>query len=68
MESQNLFKWKNYQPDIILLTVKWYLRYNLSFRDLMEMMKERGLPIAHITIISWVHQFGPELDERVRSR
>ena len=33
MENQNLFKWKHYQPDIILLTVRWYLWYNLSFRD-----------------------------------
>lgn len=66
MEKQNLFKWKHYQPDIILLTVRWYLRYNLSFRDLVEMMEERGLSIAHTTIMRWVHQYGPELDERIR--
>jgi transposase-like protein len=67
MENQHLFKWKHYQPDIILLTVRWYLRYNLSFRDLVEMMEERGLSIAHTTIMLWVHQYGPELDNRVRS-
>ena len=66
MEKENLFKWKHYQPDIILLTVRWYLRYNLSFRDLVEMMEERGLSIAHTTIMRWVHQYGRELDERVR--
>jgi IS6 family transposase len=66
MEKQNLFKWKHYQPDIILLTVRWYLRYSLSFRDLVEMMEERGLFMAHTTIMRWVHQYGPELDERVR--
>ncbi|MCI0768346.1 IS6 family transposase [Bacillus sp. TL12] len=66
MKKENLFKWKRYQPDIILLTVRWYLRYNLSFRDLVEMMEERGLSIAHTTIMRWVHQYGPELDERVR--
>ena len=66
MEKQNLFKWKHYQPDIILLTVRWYLRYNLSFRDLVEMMEERGFSIAHTTIMRWVHQYGPELDKRVR--
>src|SRR4051812_13578707 len=66
MEKQNVFKWKHYQPDIILLTVRWYLRYNLSFRDLVEMMDERGLFIAHTTIMSWVHQYGPELDKRIR--
>jgi len=66
MEKQNLFKWKHYPPDIILLTVKWYLWYNLSFRNLVEMMEERGLSLAHTTIMRWVHQYGPELDKRVR--
>ncbi|MED1436423.1 IS6 family transposase, partial [Bacillus mycoides] len=66
MEKENLFKWKHYQPDIILLTVRWYLRYNLSFRDLVEMMEERGLSISHTTIMRWVHQYGPELDKRIR--
>ena len=66
MEKENLFKWKHYQPDIILLTVRWYLRYNLSFRDLVEMMEERGLSMAHTTIMRWVHQYGPQLDKRVR--
>ncbi|MED1047633.1 IS6 family transposase [Bacillus mycoides] len=66
MEKENIFKWKHYQPDIILLTVRWYLRYNLSFRDLVEMMGERGLIIAHTTIMRWVHQYGPELNQRIR--
>ncbi|HDR7636465.1 MULTISPECIES: IS6 family transposase [Bacillus] len=66
MEKKNLFKWKHYQPDVILLTVRWYLRYNLSFRDLVEMMEERGLSLAHTTIMRWVHQYGHELDKRVR--
>ncbi|EOO23849.1 hypothetical protein IIU_06913 [Bacillus cereus VD133] len=47
-------------------TVRWYLRYNLSFRDLVEMMEERGLSLAHTTIMRWVHQYGPELDKRIR--
>ncbi|MGX5576292.1 IS6 family transposase, partial [Bacillus toyonensis] len=38
MGKEHIFKWKHYQPDIVLLTVRWYLRYNLSFRDLVEMM------------------------------
>jgi hypothetical protein len=33
MEKENLFKWKHYQPDVILLTVKWYLRYNFNGND-----------------------------------
>ncbi|WP_307838221.1 IS6 family transposase [Bacillus cereus group sp. N21] len=51
---------------MILLTVRWYLRYNLSFRDLVEMLEERGLSISHTTIMRWVHQYGPELDKRIR--
>ncbi|MFF5815122.1 hypothetical protein ACFY5J_27670 [Peribacillus butanolivorans] len=61
MSKENLFKWKHYQPEIILLTVRWYLRYNLSFRNLEEMMWERGLSMAHTTIMRWVHQNGPDL-------
>ncbi|ANS51625.1 hypothetical protein BM86_20460 [Bacillus thuringiensis] len=67
MEKENIFKWKHYQPDIIVLTVRWYLRYNLSLRDLVEMMEERGLSLAHTTIMRWVHQYGPELNERIRN-
>lgn len=58
MEKEQLFKWKHFQPEIILLTVRWYLRYNLSFRNLVEMMGERGLLMAHTTIMRWVHQYG----------
>ncbi|HDR7608096.1 TPA: IS6 family transposase [Bacillus mycoides] len=64
--KRNLFKWKHYHHDNILQTVRWYLRYNLSFRDLVEMMAERGLSVAHTTIMRWVHQYGPELDKRIR--
>ena len=66
MEKRNLFKWKHYHHDIILQTVRWHLRYNLSFRDLVEMMAERGIIVAHTTIMRWVHQYGPELDKRIR--
>jgi hypothetical protein len=62
----DLFKWKQYESEVILLTVRWYLKYSLSYRDLVEIMNERGLDIAHTTIMRWVHQFGPELDKRIR--
>ncbi|MDH8001268.1 IS6 family transposase [Bacillus cereus] len=60
------FKWQHYEPELLLLAVRWYLRYSLSYRDLGEMMEERGLSIAHTTIMRWVHRYGPELDKRVR--
>jgi transposase-like protein len=66
MSKPSAFKWKHYQPEVIMLMVRWYLRYNLSFRDLVEMMEERGLSISHTTIMRWVHQYGPELDKRIR--
>jgi IS6 family transposase len=62
----NFFKWKHYEADIILLTVRWYLKYSLSYRDITEMMSERGLHISHTTIMRWVHEFGPEIDKRMR--
>jgi len=49
-QSQNPFKWRHFQADIILLCVRWYLRYSLSYRDLEEMMLERGLHVDHTTI------------------
>ncbi|ANE89318.1 hypothetical protein HMPREF1014_04863 [Bacillus sp. 7_6_55CFAA_CT2] len=66
MKKKTLFKWKHFQPDIILLIVRSYLRYNLRFRDLVEMIEERGLSLAHTTIMRWVHQYWPELDKRIR--
>ncbi len=44
------FKWRHYHAEIILLCVRWYLRYALSYRDLEEIMQERGLSVDHTTI------------------
>ena len=66
MSHPALFKWKHFQPEIILLNVRWYCRYALSYRDLEEMMAERGLSVDHSTINRWVLQYGPELDQRCR--
>ena len=60
------FKWKHYQAEIILLCVRWYLKYPLSYRNLEEMMQERGLHISHTTIMRWVHQYTPEIEQRIR--
>lgn len=64
--ATNLFKWKHFDVEIILLTVRWYLQYRLSYRDLVEMMSERGISISHTTIMRWVHQFAPEIAKKVR--
>ncbi len=65
-QIQHPFKWRHFQSDIILLGVRWYLRYALSYRDLEEMMLERGLHVDHTTIYRWVQQYAPELERRCR--
>ncbi len=62
--KSDLFKGRHFEQEIILLCVRWYLRYKLAYRDLVEMMAERGLPIAHTTILRWVQRYAPEFDKR----
>ena len=64
--TENLFKWRHFEKEIILLCVRWYLKYPLSYRDLMEMMAEREVIVTHTTIMRWVHKYSPILDGRVR--
>jgi len=66
MAAHSLSKWRHFLPDIILLNVRWYCRYALSYRDLEEMMAERGIEVDHSTINRWVLNYAPELDKRVR--
>ena len=62
----NPFKWRHHESEIIQLCVRWYLRYALSYRDLEEMMSERGLSVVHTTIYRWVQVYAPEIDKRRR--
>src|SRR5438309_11869691 len=66
MQASNPFKGRHYQAEIIVLCVRWYLRYSLSYRDLEEMMAERGLSVDHSTIARWVFAYAPILNERMR--
>ncbi len=59
MTEQHPFKWRHFQSEIILLCVRWYLRSSLSYRDLEEMMRERGLQVDHTTIYRWVQHYAP---------
>jgi transposase-like protein len=61
-----LFKWRHFQAEIIVLNVRWYCRYAVSYRDLEEMMQERGVEVDHSTINRWVLKYAPELDKRIR--
>jgi transposase-like protein len=59
-----LFEGRHFDREIIILCVRWYLRFKLSFRDLVEMMAERGPAMAHTTIMRWVHHYAPEFERR----
>src|SRR5881397_2694444 len=64
MNQQSPFKWRHFEAEIILLCVRWYLRYSLSSRDLEEMMLERGLHVDHTMIYRWVQCYAPELERQ----
>ena len=61
-----IFKWRQSEPAIILCAVRWYLRYSLSYRDVEELLEERGLETDHTTVWRWVQRYAPELDQRMR--
>jgi transposase-like protein len=50
-----------FPPDIIVLAVRWYLRFGLSYRDVEELLTERGVEVDHVTIYRWVQRFTPLL-------
>src|SRR5271166_2590401 len=64
LSLDELFEGRHFDREIIVLCVRWYLRFKLSFRDLVEMMAERGLSMAHTTIMRWVHHYAPEFERR----
>ncbi|BCH35778.1 IS6 family transposase [Mesorhizobium sp. L-8-10] len=63
-----MFKGRHFDWSVILLCVRWYLAYNLSLRDLEEMLAERGISVDHSTIHRWVVHFSPLLLERFNRR
>jgi transposase-like protein len=55
-----------FPPDVIVLAVRWYLRFGLSYRDVEELLTERGIEVDHVTIYRWVQRFTPLLAEAAR--
>jgi IS6 family transposase len=55
-----------FAPDVILLAVRWYLRYGLSYRDVAELLAERGIEVDHVTIYRWVQRFTPLVIDAAR--
>ena len=62
------FKGAHFPQDIILMGVRWYLAYPLSYRHVEELMEERGVPVDHATIQRWVVKYSPQLEEALHRR
>jgi putative transposase len=60
------FKWRHFKKDIILMAVRWYLAYALSYRDIEELMQERGVSVDHSTLNRWVIKYAPLLEDEFR--
>ena len=60
----SLFHGRHFDRTIIILCVRWYITYKLSYRDLAVMMAERGVDVSHTTILRWVQRFVPEFEKR----
>lgn len=60
------FKWRQFQKEVILLVVRWYVSYSLSCRDIEEMMLERGIKVDHSTINRWVIRYSPLFEREFR--
>ena len=65
-ERNSLFSGRWYEDDIILLCLRWYFRFKLSYRDLVVILGERGLSISHTTILRWVIRYADTCEKRWR--
>jgi transposase-like protein len=54
--SSSAFKGLRFPPEIIVLAVRWYLRFGLSYRDVEELLTERGIEVDHVTVYRWVQR------------
>jgi transposase-like protein len=64
--SSSVFAGFRFPREVISLAVRWYLRYGLSYRDVEELLAERGIMVDHVTIYRWVQRFTPEFIEAAR--
>ena len=59
-----IYSGRRFSVDVIELSVRWYITYRLSYRDLAAMMAERGVAVTHTTIMRWVLRYVPEYEKR----
>jgi transposase, IS6 family len=64
--SRSAFVGFRFPPEVIVLAVRWYLRFGLSYRDVEELLAERGIDLDHVTVHRWVRRFAPLLADAAR--
>ena len=64
--SSSVFAGFRFPREVIAVAVRWYLRYGLSYRDVEELLAERGVTVDHVTVYRWVQRFTPEFIEAAR--
>ena len=62
----NIFKRRHFKYDIIIWAVRWYCKYGISYRDLEEMLTERGVEVDHSTIYRWVQYYAPKILDKLK--
>ena len=62
----SVFAGFRFPREVIAVAVRWYLRYGLSYRDVEELLAERGVTVDHVTVYRWVQRFTPEFIEAAR--
>jgi transposase-like protein len=65
---RSAFAGYRFPPEVITLAVRWYLRFGLSYRDVEELLAERGIEVDHVTVYRWVQRFTPEFAQAARPR
>ena len=65
---RSAFTGYRFPPEVITLAVRWYLRFGLSYRDVEELLAERGIEVDHVTVYRWVHRFAAEFAEAAAAR
>ena len=58
------FKWRQFAGEVIHWAVRWYCKYGISYRELEEMLGERGVEVDHTTLYRWTQRYAPELEKR----
>jgi transposase, IS6 family len=64
--DRSAFAGFRFPPEVITVAVRWYLRYGLSYRDVEELLAERGVEVDHVTVYRWVQRFTPLFAEAAR--